>query len=113
MEKSKPPNWGGARIAVISLREEIARALAGGVPVARIYSEHKAKLGDLTMGAFQRQVRQIIKVTATASEQTTLPSSKGSQIDGHKSPTGTFNHNPQVRQDDRQQLLGTVDARRK
>jgi hypothetical protein len=112
MEKSKRPNWGTARIAVISLREEIIQALAGGVPVARFYREHQPKLGDLTMGAFQRQVRQIIKTAAAA--QDPLPSSnKGFPTDGHKSPTGTFIHHSQVRKDDRQQLLGGGDVGRK
>jgi hypothetical protein len=107
MKKSEPPNWGSARIAVISLREEIARALAAGWPVARIYRENEAKLGNLTMGAFQRQVRQIVKNPLPFSPAPTGPN------DGHKSATGTFTHNPQIRQDDRQQLLGVGDDRRK
>ena len=102
----KKPKWGAARIAVISLREEILRDLAAGFPVSDIYRRHPNKLGHLTMGAFQRQVRLIVK--------TPLPSPPPKELNnGHKSPTGTFSHHPHIRENDRQQLLGIADGKQK
>jgi hypothetical protein len=104
---TQKPKWGAARIAVISLRDEITRDLAAGFPVSEIYRRHPNKLGHLTLGAFQRQVRQIVKTPLPSS-----PTPQGSS-DGQKSPTGTFHHNPHIRQDDRQQLLGDINVRRR
>jgi hypothetical protein len=97
--------WGAARIAVITLRHEIMRDLAAGFPASEIYRRHSNKLGHLTMGAFVRQVRLIVK--------TPLPSSSRKASNDGKSPTGTFTHDPVVRADDRCELLGVSNDRRK
>jgi hypothetical protein len=101
------PKWGAARIAVISLRDEITRDMAAGFPVSEIYRRHPKKLAHLTLGAFQRQVRLILK-------RPSLPAPTPKALsDGRKSPTGTFAHSPHIREDDRLLLLGVGDDRRK
>jgi hypothetical protein len=99
------PKWGAARIAVISLRDEITRDMAAGFPLSEIYRRHPKKLAHLTLGAFQRQVRLILKKPPLPSPAPKEPS--------RKSPTGTFDHSPYIRQDDRLLLLGVIDDRRK
>lgn len=67
------PEWASARIAVNRLRETIAKDLIDGVPVAQIYRQNLAQLSGVTVGAFRKQVRQILQPKTTRSIQPRSP----------------------------------------